>query len=142
MAQTNEFEVFRLILKEGCYYQTTTFTRFTGLYQKATFYSTNELQYVGKFIKTESIRPNTGNFYHDSDETIYWAVFDNNGKKVNVEYTYEGTTCFIQVYPKMTPELKDQIIKNSIHIPSLKSLASFQLSTEEIRLATKFGFFN
>lgn len=131
--QPNEVEVFRLILKEDCYYKTTTCTRQSGRWPNVKYYSTNELQYVGKFIENRS------EGYRDN--ATHWAVFDNNGIEVIIYYTYEGTTCFVQVVPKIIPELKDQIIKSIYHIPSLKSLAKFQLSTEEIRLANEFGFF-
>ena len=95
--------------------------------------STNKLQYVGKYIRHVSCG------YHDSAQ--HYAIFDDNGVEVIVKYTYEGTTSFIQVHPKITPELKDGIIQSVNRIPSLKSLAKQQLTTEEIRLANEFGLF-
>ncbi len=91
MAQINEIEVFRLTPKEGNYYQTTTWTRRAGNWPNEKYYSTNDLQYVGKFIRHGSCG------YRDNAE--HWDIFDNNGVEVTVKYTYEGTTSFIQVSP-------------------------------------------
>ena len=92
MAQLNEIEVFRLTPEEGKYYQTTTWTRSTGRWPNNKYYSTNELQYVGKFIRHES--------YGFHDNAKHWDIFDNNGIEIIVNYTYEGTTSFVEFKQK------------------------------------------
>ena len=89
--EENEFEVYRLSPEEGKYYETATYTRKTGLYRlkNEKYYTTNPLKYVGLFIKTER----TG--YGDNGQVC--SIFDNYGEEVRVDYTYEGTTCFVEI---------------------------------------------
>lgn len=83
-----EVEVYRAILEVGKYYETAEYTRKTGTWgqRNEKYFTTNNLIYVGRYIKTE--RSGWG------DGSRVWSVFDDNGKIINVEYNYEGTTCF------------------------------------------------
>lgn len=88
---STETQVFRISPKVNNYYETYVFTRSTGVYQNKLYYSSNKCRYVGKFIKHIS----TG--YHDNATHV--DEFNNNGNLEYVNYTYEGTTCFVQVFP-------------------------------------------
>jgi hypothetical protein len=83
-----EIEVYRNEPEEGKYYYTTTLTRRAGNFPNQRFYTTNELVYVGKFIKHYKYG------YHDN--AVHWDIFDKNGTEIKVNYTYEGTTCFLE----------------------------------------------
>jgi len=88
--QVNEVEVFRLTPKEGKYYETAEATRRTGNWDSMRYFTTNPVRYMGKFLYHER----TG--YHDASRS--WAYFeDDNGKIINIEYSYEGNTCFREV---------------------------------------------
>ena len=87
--ELNETEVFRLSPEKDKYYDTCTYTRRTGKYPNEKYYSTNKRRYVGKFIRHVSYG------YHDNATHI--DIFDNDGIEEQVYYTYEGTTCFIEV---------------------------------------------
>jgi hypothetical protein len=135
MTQLNEIEVFRLTPEEGKYYQTTTWTHSTGRWPNIKYYSTNQLRYVGKFVRhvSEGYRDNAN----------HWDIFDNNGVEEIVRYTYEGTTSFIQVNPKINSKLKEELIHVTYEprVPSLQDLTKRQLSSEETRVAIELGFF-
>jgi len=125
-----ECEVFRMTPIEGKYYKTTTYTRKNN----NKYYSTNELHYVGKYIRHASCG------YHDSAE--HYAIFDNNGVEKIVHYTYEGTTCFIEVDVKIiNSKLKEELIQtiNNKSIISLKDLCKQQLSTKELQFSRELG---
>jgi hypothetical protein len=92
MSQQQETEVFRLRkLVPGKYYETAEYTRKTGSYgmQNEKYYTTNPLRYVGKYVKTERVGWGDGG--------RGWEIFEKDGQKIEVEYTYEGTTCFREV---------------------------------------------
>ena len=89
MSQSKEVQVFRLTPQEGKHYQTTLWTRRVGNWPDEKYYSTNELKYVGKFIRHESVG------YRDNAQ--HWDIFDNDGKEEIVNYTYEGTTSFVEI---------------------------------------------
>lgn len=86
----SEVEVYRLTPEEGKYYETAEYTRKTGSWsmKNEKYYTKKPLKYVGLFIKT--VR--TG--YGDAGQA--WSIFDNLGEEVRVDYTYEGTTCFVE----------------------------------------------
>jgi hypothetical protein len=48
------------------------------------YFTTNVPRYVGQFIRIER--------YGYGDSGLVFGIFDDNGKQVKVEYTYEGTT--------------------------------------------------
>lgn len=89
MTKSQEVEVFRLTPQEGKYYQTAEWTRCEGNWPNVKYYSTNKLKYVGKFIRHESMG------YRDN--ASHWDIFDNNGVEEIVNYTYEGTTSFVDI---------------------------------------------
>ena len=87
----NEIEVFRLKPEVGKYYETAVYTRKTGSWSNADerYYTTNPLLYVGKFVKTIQ--------YGYGDNVTSTGIFDNNGVEQCIDYTTDGTTCFIEV---------------------------------------------
>ena len=87
-----EVEVFRLTPIVGKYYEKTTYTRKTGNFPNEKYYSTNELKYVGKFIKLEGFGERDGRFYY--------AIFEMDREIINVSFDYEGTVCFREVEKK------------------------------------------
>ena len=135
MSKLNKIEVFRLKPIENKYYETTTYTHKTGQFPNEKYYTINKLRYVGKFIRHESCG------YRDN--AIHWDIFDNNGNEEIVNYTYEGTTCFIEVQPKMSPNLKEELFGriNNNMIPSLRDIARQQLTTEELRIIREMQVF-
>lgn len=91
-----EIEVFRLTPIPGKYYETALHTRSVGRYPDTKYYTTNIPIYVGKFIKHIS----TG--YGDSAQ--HYDIFNDNGKEIIVQYTYEGTTCFREVLENISTD--------------------------------------
>ena len=91
--QEEEVEVYRLDPQVGKYYETAEYTRKTGTWgqRNERYYTTNTPRYVGLFIRTER------SGYGDSGRV--WSIFDDNGKRVQVEYSYEGTTSFRETTP-------------------------------------------
>jgi hypothetical protein len=85
-----EIEVYRLEPVAGKAYKTAEWTRKEGKYPNEKYFTTNVPLYVGKFIET--VRE--GGW---GDGARIWSLFDDNGKVVRVDYTYEGTTSFIEV---------------------------------------------
>jgi hypothetical protein len=85
-----EIEVYRLSPVVGKAYKTAEWTRKEGGWPNERYYTTNIPRYVGTFIKT--VRE--GGW---GDGARIWSLFDDNGKEVRVDYTYEGTTCFIEL---------------------------------------------
>jgi hypothetical protein len=88
---SGEIEVYRLKPIIGKYYATTTYTRKTGEWSQNNerYFSTNTIMYVGKFM--EGVTSGYG------DASTHYDIFENNGKTEIVHYTYEGTTCFIEL---------------------------------------------
>jgi len=87
--ERDEIEIFRLKPEEGKYYETAEYTRCVGRWPNEKYYTSNNLRYVGKFIKHES------SGYGDA--ASHRGVFLINGNKEIVNYTYEGTTSFREV---------------------------------------------
>jgi len=84
-----EQEVFRLTLIVGEYYDTSIYTRREGKWPNEKYYTTNELRYVGKFVRHEQIG--------FGDGAQHKGIFIRYGNIEIVNYTYEGTTCFRQI---------------------------------------------
>jgi hypothetical protein len=93
MARKGETEVFRLTPQVGKVYETATFTRmsYDPVSKKERYFTSRPMQYMGEFKRTER------NGYCDGSKV--WSIFVNQGVERMVEYTYEGTTCFIEVEP-------------------------------------------
>ena len=86
-----EIEVFRLTPELGKYYETALLTRREGRFPDQKYYTIHTPQYVGKFM----IQMRSG-YYGDGLQVV--DIFENeHGEKVNVYYTYEGTTAFREV---------------------------------------------
>jgi hypothetical protein len=64
-------------------------TRSQGYYPNEKYYTTHKLQLVGKHVSSArwGYRDNGG-----GSET-----FDDNGKRTEIVYDYEGNTCFVVV---------------------------------------------
>jgi hypothetical protein len=86
-----EIEVFRMggNIKwiVGQSYSFALYTRREGKYPNEKYYTTNELKYIGKYVKTQ----HTGGY---RDNSQYIEIFDDNGIEVIVPLDYEGRSCF------------------------------------------------
>ena len=124
-------EVFRMVPKEGKYYKTAKYTE----KRNNKYYTANELQYVGKYIKHVA-----GGGYGDNQE--HYALFEKEGVENYLHYDYDGMTCFVEVKNIMiNPYLKEELLKKVDNKPisSLQQLCKQQLSTEEIRIVRDFN---
>jgi hypothetical protein len=126
-AKTNEQEVYRLTPKEGFYYFTTTRTRTYGIWPDQKYFTKNKLEYVGKFLIHESIG------YHDNAQ--HWDLFElvnDSVKEIKrVDYTYEGTTCFLE-FPSEKEAHKLMIYQTMEIINFIKSLKQPKIILEEL----------
>jgi len=86
-----EIEIFRISLKPGHYYETAEFTRSEGRYPNEKYYTKNTPKYVGKFIKHQQ--------YGYGDGATHIDIFDDNGKEIQVYYSYDCTTSFREIQP-------------------------------------------
>ena len=101
--EKEEIEVFRLTPEIGKYYETALVTRKEGRYPNNKYYTTGHLRYVGEFIM--QMRCGFGDGVQVVD------IFENQyNVKVNVYYTYEGTTAYREVKPLLTKKQKLAII--------------------------------
>ena len=99
----NEIEVFRLKPEINKYYETALLTRKEGRFPNEKYYTNNSLKYVGKFI----VQIISG--FGDGVQVV--DIFENHkNERVNVYYTYEGTTAYREVKPKLTKKQKLAII--------------------------------
>ena len=87
----SEIQVFRLTPEVGRFYYTTTYTRKAGKWPNETYYSTKALRYVGQFVKHYQLGAGDG--------AIHYDIFKDGDKVNKVDYTYEGTTCFVETNP-------------------------------------------
>jgi len=94
----DKIEVYRLTPKVNKYYMTTTWTEKVGKWPNEKYYSTNKLRYVGRFLRHVS--------YGYMDNATHMDIFDNNGVEEIVNYTYEGTTSFIETTSMTEEEIK------------------------------------
>ena len=83
-----EKEVFRLNTFDGNYAFALK-TRTDGVWPNQKYYTTHDLQYLGKHVKSER--------WGYSDNTGGSETFDNNGTLTEIVYDYAGHTCFIKV---------------------------------------------
>ena len=81
-------EVFRLTPILGKCYSTAEYTIKVGSYPNERYFTTYELRYVGRYLRTER--------YGSGDGMTATSFFDVNGIINLVEYTYEGTTSFLE----------------------------------------------
>ena len=86
----SEIQVFRLTPKEGQTYYYAECTR--KVHNKkdwcdTKYYTTNNLAYVGVFVSHNSVGCR--------DNAHHWDIFDRNGTKVIVHYSYGGNTCYL-----------------------------------------------
>jgi hypothetical protein len=85
-----EVEVFRLTkFDENKCYEFALKTRSQGRWPNEKHYTTNPLQYLGRYTHSEEWG------YHDNHGGAEY--FDDNGKVNRIEYDYEGKTCFREV---------------------------------------------
>ena len=92
-------EVFRLSpsdLKTDKYYLFATYTRKEGKWPNVKYFTSNELRYVGKFVRCE-----TWGYGDGSGAAAYFDKGD--GVIERIEYDYEGTTCFLETNPVPMP---------------------------------------
>jgi hypothetical protein len=90
MAKAGEVEVFSINPEVGKCYEHIEATRSEYTRGKGfKYYTNNSPRYVGKFIREQRMGSGDG-------QTVT-AVFDDNGTKNSVNYSYEGYTCFKEV---------------------------------------------
>jgi len=83
----SETEVFRLTKFEtGTSYFFAIYTRREGKHPNEKYFTSNELEYVGEYIRSERWG------YGDGGGGA--EIFVKSGIEVRIVYTYEGTTCF------------------------------------------------
>lgn len=85
-----EIEVFRFnTFDKTLHYAFAMKTKTVGTWPNEKYYTTNELQYLGKHVNSArwGYRDNAG-----GSET-----FDNDGKITEIVYDYDGHTCFTVV---------------------------------------------
>jgi hypothetical protein len=122
-----EVEVFRITPVLHKCYEHAEYTRRQGRYPDERYFTNVPPRYVGEFIRFEQGGWGDGSWRIDYFRDLY-------GNQVSVNYSYEGRTCFREVPcgpPPMPKEHLDKI-KNRNRIPSLRSLAFFQLPTKTI----------
>ena len=110
-------EVYRISPTVNKFYETATYTHKEGKWPNERYYvPKNKMTYVGKFIEHKQ--------YGYGDGATHIDIFmDNEGKPVYVNYTYEGTTCFREVYPKILPVgMKEELSEKTNSVK--KSLAN------------------
>jgi hypothetical protein len=83
-------EVFRIInFDKNKNYSFALYTSSIGIYpEKVRYYTTNKLQFLGKYIKSERWG------WHDGRGGAEY--FDNSGVVTRIEYDYDGKTCFTE----------------------------------------------
>jgi hypothetical protein len=74
---------------EKCYFFALK-TKTVGFWPNEKHYTTNPLQYVGRYVRTV----HSGGIWGDGRSSTY--IFDNNGEEVSIESDYDGRTCFIE----------------------------------------------
>ena len=84
----NLTEVYRLKPQKGKCYYTAEWTVKEGRWPNEKYYTTNPLTYVGEYLRTERYGIGDGGSVSD--------FFVLDGKEVEVKYTYEGTTSFVE----------------------------------------------
>jgi hypothetical protein len=83
-----ETEVYRISPQKGKCYYTAEWTKRVGRWPNEKYFTTNPLTYVGEYLRTERYGMGDGGRAID--------FFLLNEKEVQVEYTYEGTTSFVE----------------------------------------------
>lgn len=86
---SSETEVFRYSesnFDTNKYYEYAYCTREQGNYPNTKYYTTQQLKYVGKYVRFES--------WGWGDGSGCAAYFENNGIIVRIEFDYEGKICF------------------------------------------------
>jgi hypothetical protein len=84
-----EIEVYHDSPKPDKYYFTALYTRKEGKWDNQRYFTTNKPIYAGKHIR--GMREGWG------DGACVYELFDQDENIVRVNYTYEGTTCFVEV---------------------------------------------
>ena len=93
----SEIEVFRLCTFDtNKFYEFALKTRTEGKYPNQKYYSTNSLQYLGRYTHSERWG------FHDGSGGA--ENFENNGEKIKIVYDYHGDTCFREVPCKQVTE--------------------------------------
>ena len=89
-----EYEVYRISPIGGSYYYTATYTRKTGRWEDKNerYYTTRPLLYVGKHLR--HIQEGYGDWAFHRD------IFQIENVEKTVDYTYEGTTSFVEITEK------------------------------------------
>jgi hypothetical protein len=132
MAKPGETEVFSLTLKVGKCYEYAEATR-EGRGSEGTmrYFTTNPMQYVGRFVRTEQTEEENGG-------QLRSIFIDNNGMEHRVYYPYGGNTpyggtpCFREV------PCKEEMIKASRNVWSSKTETSGEPGSGPANIIAKF----
>jgi len=91
MASNSKVEVFRIVkFVPGKEYEFAFYTTREGIWPNERYFTTNPLKYLGKYTYSKRF----GGFGDGSSGSEH---FINDGNEVEVEYDYEGKTCFREV---------------------------------------------
>ena len=90
-----EIEIFRITPMPEKLYETACYTRRTGVFPNEKYFTTNIPRFVGKFIKHYQIGYGDG--------AIHYDIFEKDGHKERVDYSYDGTTCYREYDPLNQP---------------------------------------
>lgn len=89
VAAAGETEVFRITPEVGKCYKSALATRKHYLEEgKRKYFTTNPLEYMGKFIK--GVSDGWGDGAH------YYEVYDLKGTEKKLDYDYDGNTCLVE----------------------------------------------
>lgn len=111
MSDSLETEVFRFSQSDfdtNKAYAFALHTRKEGRWPNVRYYTTNPLQYVGKYVRSERWGMGEGSGGAE--------IFNDNGTENRIELDYEGKTCFLEVPLR--------VIKNDSHAYSQMSSTS------------------
>jgi len=87
----DEIEIFRITPICDRLYETASYTRKTGEIPNERYFTTHEPRFVGKFIKHCQIGSGNG--------AIHYDIFEKDGQRIRVDYSYDGTTCYREYIP-------------------------------------------
>lgn len=122
---TTEIEVYRITPTIGKFYEHAEYTQRSGKWPNTKYFVNKPPKYVGEFVRFDQ------GGYGDGGWRIDYFK-DENGKEVAVNYTYEGTTSFREVSPRLSKAVLDDIKNIVPPLPSLKNLAFYQQPTQVI----------
>ena len=124
----SEIEVFEhIILNKGECYSVALYTRKVDFGRDIRYYTTNDLRYVGEFVKYGVFNRGHGDRY---------ALFNHNGKEIKI--LIQKKTAFVKVNcrPFIRSEIREELVDTVSRMNNnprpLSTMAHYALSTSEI----------